>query len=235
MHPPPSGVLLVHGAWHTGNSTWASVATQLRESGVPAAVAELHRGSLAADTAAAVDALAELTSNGPAVACGHSYGGSVITGLPTDQVSHLVYLCATMPDEGETTLGLMAGAPRTPLFDAITWVDHEDGTAVLDPALAGEILHNRGSADERSAHATTLVPQCMRPGREEPEHIAWHHVPSTYVVCADDRALHPDLQRRMAQRATHTLTWDSDHSPFLAHGTELAEMLSALARPGVGL
>ena len=98
--PPSSsarGVLLVHGAWHTGEGTWREVAEGLRALGVPVAIAELHRGSVEADTAAAAQALAGLAEHGPAVAVGHSYGGHITSGLPVTSLHHLVYLCATSP------------------------------------------------------------------------------------------------------------------------------------------
>jgi pimeloyl-ACP methyl ester carboxylesterase len=49
---------------------------------------ELHRGSLAGDTAAVQAAVDEL--GGSAVVCGWSYGGAVITGLDLGAGSHLV-------------------------------------------------------------------------------------------------------------------------------------------------
>jgi hypothetical protein len=76
---------LVRGAWHTG-SAWDGVAGGLRKLGFPVAVAELHRGSLAADIAAAETALTQVIGSGPVVACGHSYGGAVITGLPPENL-----------------------------------------------------------------------------------------------------------------------------------------------------
>ncbi|MER5350212.1 alpha/beta hydrolase [Kitasatospora sp. NPDC002551] len=220
------GVLLVHGAWHTGHA-WDGVAAGLRARGVAVAVAELHRGSLAADTAAAETALDRLAGGGPAVVCGHSYGGAVITGLPPHKIDHLVYLAAMMPDRGETALGLLAGAPPTGLGTSM--VGDPAGTTTIDPEAAGGLFHAQLGEEERARHTAALVPQLMAPGHQPTTSAAWHRRPSTYVVCAEDRAMHPDLQRRFAARATHALTWHSDHGVFASHEEETIGLLHRLA------
>ncbi|SDT14718.1 Alpha/beta hydrolase family protein [Streptomyces sp. TLI_053] len=221
----PRGVLLVHGAWHTGHA-WDGVATGLRARGVVVAVAELHRGSLAADTAAAETALDLLPGGGPAVACGHSYGGAVITGLPPHRIDHLVYLAAMMPDLGETALGLLASAPPTDLRSSM--VGDPAGTTTIAPEAAGRLFHARLDPTERAHHTARLVPQTMAPGHQPTTGAAWHHRPSTYVVCTEDRVMHPDLQRRFASRATRTVTWPSDHGAFASHETETVDLLHRL-------
>ena len=75
-----------------------------------------------------------------------------------------------------------------------------------------------------------LGPQPMTTVLACPTAIAWRSVPSTYVVCTDDLAIHPDLQRIMARRCTEQLEWPVGHSPF-AHRPELvAALLVDLAR-----
>ncbi|MGW2396037.1 alpha/beta hydrolase [Kitasatospora sp. NPDC001664] len=223
---PSRGVLLVHGAWHTGHA-WDGVAAGLRARGVPVAVAELHRGSLAGDVAAAEAALDGLSGHGPAVVCGHSYGGAVITGLAPDRIGHLVYLAAMMPDQGETALGLLAGAPPTGLASAM--VGDRAGTTTIDPEAAGALFHALLSEEERARHTARLVPQVMAAGLQPTGRAAWRERPSTYVLCSEDRAVHPELQRRFAARATHTVTWRSDHGAFASHREETVELLHRLA------
>ncbi|WP_063783276.1 alpha/beta hydrolase [Streptomyces sp. XY431] len=223
------GVLLVHGAWHTGHA-WDGVAAGLRARGVAVAVAELHRGSLAADTAAAETALDQLPEGGPAVVCGHSYGGAVITGLPPHRIDHLVYLAAMMPDRGETALGLLAGAPPTDLRSSM--VGDPAGTTTIAPEAAGRLFHAQLGAEARARHTARLVPQTMAPGHQPTTDAAWHHRPSTYVVCTEDRVMHPDLQRRFASRATRAITWHSDHGAFASHEDETVDLLHRLATAG---
>lgn len=219
-----AGVLLVHGAWFT-SKMWDGVAAGLRDAGVRVAVTELHRGSLEADTQAARAALDTL--GGPAVVCGHSYGGAVITGLPPEQISHLVYLAATMLDTGEAALGLIQNEPSA-LHEAIRPADVE-GVTVLDPVLAGPGLAGTLSAAEQAEIVRELRPQQMAAGFQSPSSIAWRTRPSTYVICTEDKAIPAVVQERLAQRATSVLKWPSDHAVFRSHETETVDLLRLLA------
>jgi pimeloyl-ACP methyl ester carboxylesterase len=222
----PRGVLLVHGAWHTGRA-WNGVAARLRARGVPVAVAELHRGSLAADIAAAEAALDQILQFGSVIVCGHSYGGAVITGLPHQKIAHLVYLAAMMPDIGETALGLLASAPASDLSACM--LGDPSGTTTIDPEQAGKLFHAHLDEDQRAAHIAELVPQLMAAGHQATTNTAWRSRPSTYVLCTDDRVINPALQRRFGKRATNTVTWNSDHGAFASHETDTVELLVRLA------
>ena len=54
---------------------------------------------------------------------------------------------------------------------------------------------------------------------------AWKSIPSTYVLCTNDRVLAPEAQRRMAARADEIVEVDSDHSPFVLRAGVLADLL----------
>lgn len=221
----PGGVLLVHGAWFTG-AVWDGVAGRLRALGVPVAVAELHRGALSGDTAAAAAAAASIAGHGPVVACGHSYGGTVITGLEPATVAHLVYLAAPMPDEDEDSLGPLAAYP-TDLHSSI--LGDPAGITTIDPSKAGELFFSQVAPDARPALVAGLVSQDMTAGYEHPARVAWRSRPSTYISCTEDHVLHPDLQVRMSERATNAVTWDSDHAALISHEADLVALLARLA------
>lgn len=57
---------------------------------------------------------------------------------------------------------------------------------------------------------------------------AWQVLPSTYIVCTDDRILSVSAQEQMAENADTTVRIDSDHSPFLSCPRTLAEALSEI-------
>ncbi|WP_426997732.1 hypothetical protein [Pseudarthrobacter sp. N5] len=88
--------VLVRGLWHQP-AHFDRVAADLLGQGVAVCVPHLHRGSLEADTSVVQDALAGCPM--APVVVGHSYGGSVVTGL--DRVSHLIYVAAFVPAAGE--------------------------------------------------------------------------------------------------------------------------------------
>jgi pimeloyl-ACP methyl ester carboxylesterase len=228
--PGVAGVVLVHGAWH-GPWCWERVIAGLEEQGIAVRATELHRGSLPADTAAVQADVDALAGDGPVVVCGHSYGGAVITGLGPSNLAHLVYLCAFMLDEQETTLEWLTEAPLTALADAM--VLSEDNTYVtIDPGEARRAFYADCGDDVVTESIGRLQPQAMLPGGESPERIAWREVSATYVICELDDALHPEAQRRFAARAANTAVWPTAHSPFLSRPELVVELLAQLATAG---
>ncbi|WP_277210882.1 alpha/beta hydrolase [Isoptericola croceus] len=216
-------MVLVHGLYHCPEH-FAVVAERLRAAGVEVVLPELHRRSLLADTAAvqaAVDAL-----ECPPLVVGHSYGGSVITGVRG--AGHLVYLAAFVLDVGESAAGL--GGASAKLRGAIR--PGPDGATSLDPDQAAGVLY--GDCPEPLARWAIGLLRVQAPGcgRGTPEHHAWKHVPSTYVVCANDQAIDPGLQRMMAGRCTSVREWPTGHSPFVGRAELVVELVHELLSPG---
>ncbi|WP_258044668.1 alpha/beta hydrolase [Streptomyces sp. SM11] len=215
--------MLVHGLYHRPEH-FAGVAEPLRAEGIDVLVPELHRGSLPADTAAvqaAVDSLAE-----PPLMLGHSYGGSVITGVRGAR--HLVYLTAFVPDTGESAAALGGASPR--LQDAID--PEPDGSTSLRPDRAADVLYHDCSGPVAAWAVGLLRPQAPGCGRGVPTRHSWKDTPSTYVVCGQDRVIAPALQRRMASRCTEVREWRTGHSPFVGQPGLLVELLRELLVPG---
>lgn len=212
-------VVLVHGLYHRPEH-FALVAERLRTTGTEVVVPELHRGSLPADTAAVQAVINSLPE--PPIVLGHSYGGSVITGLRG--AGYLVYLAAFAPDVGESTADL--GGTSSQLQDSIT--PEPDGSTSLHPDRAADTLYG-DCPEPLAAWAVGLLrAQAAGCGRGIPEHHSWKHTPSTYVVCAQDRAIDPVLQRQMASRCTHVREWQTGHSPFVGQPDLIVELLQEL-------
>ena len=212
-------IVLVHGRCVTGGA-WDLVAGELRDRGRRVEVVELHRGSLLADTAAVqgvVDTLAE-----PVVVCGWSYGGMVITGLALDASSHLVYLCALMPAEGESAMDLGRRHPGG--LDALIGTD-KAGDLVLQGDDLDEILWADAPSETAAMARTILRPQAMQSLLEAPPRIAWQHTPSMFVVGRDDRVYHRQLVNEMAARAATVLEWDTSHAPLLSRPDLVVDLL----------
>jgi len=199
-----AAIVLVHGLYHRPEH-FALVAEPLRSAGTEVVVPELHKGSLSADTAAVqavIDSLPE-----PSIVLGHSYGGSVITGL--HESGHLVCLAAFVPAVGESAATLGGTSPQ--LQDAIN--PEPDGSTGLYPDRAAGTLY--GDCPEALAAWAVGLLRAQAPGcgRGIPERHSWKHTPSTYIVCAQDRAIAAGLQRKMASRCTYVHEWQTGHSP----------------------
>jgi pimeloyl-ACP methyl ester carboxylesterase len=219
--------MLVHGLWH-GAWAWDAVRAALADRGVPSVAVELPLTDLAADTAVVEDALDRFGR--PAVLVGHSYGGAVITAAGSHPlVRHLLYVAAFQLDDGETVNRLLPGQsfPQTRLAEALRASGDEIG---LDPDLGPRLLYGDAPADVAAAAAGRLRPVARAVFRGVPRAVAWRTVPSTYVVCADDEVVHPELQRAMAQRATHRLEWPGGHSPAATRPDELAALIAEAVR-----
>ncbi len=211
-------VILVHGMWHRP-AHLALLIQELRESGIRVVAPQLHRGSLAADTAAIQEAV-DATTIAPVVV-GHSYGGSVITGLRG--VHHLVFITAFVPDKGESSASLGGGEP---LIEAALITDRDSSTRI-DTSKAREYLYGDCSEAVSEWAATLLRSQAPGHGRGVPTYIGWHSTRSTYVVCKLDRALDPELQRVMSRRCDRTIEIATSHSPFISEPGKMARLINA--------
>jgi pimeloyl-ACP methyl ester carboxylesterase len=220
-------VVLVHGAWH-GPWCWERVTPLLDAAGVPwvapdlPSVARSSEGVGVAEDVAAVEAvLDELPGSEPAVLLGHSRGGRVISEAGThDRVGHLVYLAAFLVDEGEDTAEL--SRPVAPILRRAA-----DGTSLPDPSRAPAVFYNDCTPEDVAWALSQVRPNSA--GTPPEPRSAWRSKPSTYVVCALDQAILAVHQRRMAQRATSMVEWQTGHSPFISRPELVAELLIRLA------
>ena len=57
---------------------------------------------------------------------------------------------------------------------------------------------------------------------------AWRNVPSTYLVCAQDRSTPARLQREYAGRAGSVVELDTGHHPFLSRPAAVRDLVLGL-------
>lgn len=230
MSDPAATIMLVHGAWH-GSWCWEPVRQRLRDDGIATAVVDnpsvTRPGSgLHADgdnLRAALDA-----TPGPVVLVGHSYGGAVITDAGAHRnVVHLVYLTAFVLDAGENVMqNDLTGGEDMKLGDALLF----DGDLVnVEPSRIVEFFYHDCAPDVAAEAVARLRPMSVAAMGGVPRAVAWRDVPSTYVVCTDDRAIPVALQRSCAARLGEVVELPTSHSPFLSRPDDLARLLAGLA------
>jgi pimeloyl-ACP methyl ester carboxylesterase len=224
--------IFVHGLWH-GAWAWDETRAALAARGVHSHAVELPLTSLK-DDVAALDAVLD-TVPGDHVLIGHSYGGVVLTAVqPRPGLRHLIFLTAYQVDEQECMARVFPDLELPPpaLGPAIQR-DKARGITTLDPGIARDVLYNGVPDDVADAAIARLRPSALALFRESPGTASWRSVPSTYVVCAQDRALVATLQRAMAARATTTVEWPVGHSPAAACPQQIADLveLRAAAAP----
>ena len=150
-----------------------------------------------------------------------------------ERVAKLVYLAAFLPKDGEsasqTAFRDMPESAARAMRDSAVEGAHE-----FDPALAVEVFYNKCDPDVARWAVKHLRPQANRPVGAPVRLSAerWGAVPKVYVLCAQDKALPPEYQQWLCDRAPQVRqrVMDSDHSPFLSDPEGLAALLDEEAR-----
>jgi pimeloyl-ACP methyl ester carboxylesterase len=152
-------------------------------------------------------------------------------GLPTIPVSpsanaRICIFAAFMPDAGEHLGTLQSLEPNPALAGAVDV--SADRRLTLAPEFVGPGLY--GDCDDSTlGWASARLRPMLSETTEAVRSAAWRTIPSTYVICAQDRVILPSLQRRMAKRATRVVEWDTSHSPFASQPHLVAELIVVLA------
>jgi hypothetical protein len=142
-----------------------------------------------------------------------------------------VYLTAFALDAGESIGMLLGSLPRVSvaLNDAIRPLDN--GTSVLDPDTAVPALYGACPPAVAAASVARLSAQPFATFGQPVTGAAREGVPSTYVVCTEDRAIAVEHQQAMATRCDTVVTLHTDHSPFVSMVGDTADAIeAALAR-----
>ncbi len=236
-------ILLVHGAWH-GAWCWATLQAELDRRGVPSYAIDLpgHGASNlepsdlygdAAHLAVAIERIAERDGN-DIVLVGHSYGGAVIgqAMAVASTVAHLVYLTAFCLDEGEAVLSKLQSLPtvHTELGSGAMQNLPDGSGSTIIAERAARAFYGCCTAASAAAAAARLCMQPMPTFTQPVTSTPWKTIPSTYVRCLRDEAIHISHQDVMAVHCGVITTIDTDHSPFLSAVAETADILEPLAR-----
>jgi pimeloyl-ACP methyl ester carboxylesterase len=226
MSSKPS-IVFVHGFWG-GAAHWGKVVVALHERGYDSLHAvENPLTSLADDTERTQKMVKQI--DGPVLLVGHSYGGAVITqagDLPN--VAGLVYVAAFAPDAGESLAEISgwnasAGVGNVaPDSDGYLWIKQDKFRESFCQDLP---------ADEALVMAVTQKAPVASTFGDAVTDPAWKNKPSWYQVSASDRMIHPDTERRLAQRINPrgTIELDASHASMASQPTAIADLIDQAA------
>ena len=222
-------VVLVHGAWH-GSWCWEPLRELLEKRGIKTHAPDLKSGGAQVqdltDFYTDAEAVRQLTDSidAPVVLGGHSYGGNLISqaSAGSANIKHLVMIATVMFDVDEVWKEI-----TMPTADWLKRTEDGNALAILDKSRAIQLFFNRCSPSV-AAWASGKLHTYMgtKAISQRLTRAGWKAIPSTYVLCTDDRAIELRWQRRMAERATHSVELDSDHSPFLCMPDAVAEIFA---------
>lgn len=229
-------VVFVHGACvRDGSWWWHRTAELLQERGVlsmaPAlpscGEAGLPGGAggpgLSEDVAAVRQAL--LDSDKPTVVVAHSYGGIITAeaAAGVGSVRHLVMVSSYLPEVGQSLSDFGDGSPA-PFLD----VDPDAGTFGVRPELLVDTFLQDCDPEVQAQAADHLARQSVQVTGQRVGAAAWQQVPSTYLICAQDRGTPARLQREFARRAGSVVELDAGHHPFLSQPAAVRDLLLSL-------
>ncbi|MFJ6824036.1 alpha/beta hydrolase [Streptomyces niveus] len=216
-------IVLVHGFWG-GAAHWGHVITELNRRGhVSLHAVELPLTSLADDAERTARMVRQIP--GPVLLVGHSYGGAVITEagrLPN--VTGLVYVAAFAPDAGESPgqitqeLAPAAADNLVPDSDGYLWIKQDKyAESFCQDLPADEALIM--AVTQKAPLASTFGDNVTTP--------AWRSKPSWYQVSTEDRMIHPDNERRMAQRMNprKTVELPAGHASLASRPGEVTDLI----------
>jgi pimeloyl-ACP methyl ester carboxylesterase len=226
----PPTVVLVHGGFADA-SFWAPVIEDLQAHNLPVLAPPNPLRGLAHDAEYVASYVSQV--DGPVLLVGHSYGGAVITvaGASTPNAVGLVYVAAFVLDEGESFAEIFAQFGDTPLVGAVRPSKYPlaGGETAVELTIAPELYREAFAAD-LSEDVTRVLAVSQRPFaaifEDRAGAAAWKKLPSWAVVATEDKAIPPDAERHMAQRAgAQTIEVDASHSIALSQPTAVAELI----------
>ena len=228
MSNKPS-IMLVHGFWG-GAAHWAKVIVELNGRGYDSLHAvENPLTSLYDDAERTQKMLKQV--DGPVLLVGHSYGGAVITqagDLPN--VAGLVYVAAFAPDAGES-LGQISEWNVPAAAAAGNIAPDSDGYVWIKQDKFRESFCQDLPADEALVMAVTQKAPVGSTFGNAVSDPAWKKKPVWYQVSASDRMIHPDTERRMAERMNprSTIELDASHASLASQPSAIADLIDQAA------
>jgi pimeloyl-ACP methyl ester carboxylesterase len=195
-----------------------------------------------------VDQIRRISGGEPCVVVAHSMGGAVATAaaeLAPELFAELIYLTAFAPVAG-LPAGAYIGMPEC----ADTQVN---GLLAADPGDIGALRIDTGDrhaairscfygdVDEVTADAAIALLSPDAPLGVATEALTvtperFGRMPHSYIVCTEDNAIPPALQRRFVREIdavsaapTTVVEMTTSHSPFLSRPAELADVISRTA------
>jgi pimeloyl-ACP methyl ester carboxylesterase len=228
MSNKPS-VVLVHGFWG-GAAHWAKVIVELNGRGYDSLHAVENPLTSLYDDAERTQKMVKQV-DGVVLLVGHSYGGAVITqagDLPN--VVGLVYVAAFAPDAGEN-LGQISEWNVAPTAAAGNVVPDSDGFVWIKQDKFRESFCQDLPADEALVMAVTQKAPVGSTFGDAVSDPAWKKKPTWYQVSTSDRMIHPDTERRMAERMNprSTIELDASHASLASQPSAIADLIDQAA------
>jgi len=226
----------VHGACvQDGSWWWHRTAEQLQDRGVSSVAPALPSCGETGQPGGAggpglpedVAVVRQVLQDGdePTVVVAHSYGGIVTAEAASGvgSVRHLLLISSYLPEVGQSLSDFGDGGPA-PFLD----IDPDAGTFGVRPELLVDTFLQDCDPEVQADAAGHLARQSVQVIGHPVGAAAWQQLPSTYLVCAQDRGTPVRLQREYARRAGRAVELDAGHHPFLSQPEAVRNLVLGL-------
>jgi pimeloyl-ACP methyl ester carboxylesterase len=236
--------VLVHGGFH-GAWCWERLIPELGKRGHEAVAIDLPGHGKRVDEEASLagyrDAVAEVIEGGD-VLVGHSMGGfvvSVAADVAAERLSHVMYLDAGLPIEGQPMTAAGAG-DLSGQISSIEVIDDGRRMRFCSNEAATAFFYHDCSPDIAQWACSKLTPQQLAPMMEAisiPRFWA-ADLPRSLILCRHSRsssAGEAGTKQTIARLGVEPFWMDSSHSPFLGQPGACADlMIEAIGRAPIG-
>jgi pimeloyl-ACP methyl ester carboxylesterase len=220
---------LVHGSTQNA-SCWDLLVTELERNGHDAVRMNLPTNEPDGSATRYADVIAEAIPphREDAIVVAHSASGLFLPLVPQKRrVRRLVFLAAVIPQIGKSLLDQVNN--EKDMFNP-EWLG-EDPTK--DDQLALRFLFHDCSPERSTWALSTMSLMFARQAILEVCPVSvWPDVPSSYIVCSEDRTIQPQWSRRAARKGLGVVPIElpGGHCPYVSRPAELAHVLASLGQ-----
>ncbi|RDW56489.1 hypothetical protein BP5796_13130 [Coleophoma crateriformis] len=243
-------LIFTPGAWHTPE-IFSEVFSELEPLGfkcIGYSLLAVGHEPAVKDLQPDIDAIRQLVSDEAdtgkdIVVVAHSWSGIVVSGAleglgkvsretegKKGGVVRIAYISAFVPDEGVSLIQAFGGSPPEWYDVKEPWVMPKTPIPTFYHDLPAPVAESWASKLVRHSYATKTA------GAKS---AAWRTIPSTYLICEDDRAIPAFVQEGMVKACQdagapmETERTFTGHSPFLVKPDEVANFVRRAAGEGV--
>ena len=218
-----SNIILTHGTWTDGSSSWGKVIPILQNSGHRVIAVQLALYSLADDIATVKRAI-DLFGP-PVILVGHSYGGFVISNAAYNNpnVKGLIYLAAFAPNDGQSLSDLVDSSKLPNGF----LVYDSGGFVYVNPEMFPQLCAQDVDLSQAKIMSSTQKPFNSSILAEKSGPPAWRQLPTWYQISEHDRIIPPALQYMFAKQmnANSAISLPSSHMSIVSYPNSISQLI----------
>lgn len=223
--------ILIHGAW-MGSWVWRDIEKILINHGHKVITPDLTMDLVKIKFNQYINYLTELINNQSekVTLVGHSMAGMIISALAElapNNISHLVYLCAFLPQNGESIFDIIRKFQVDNKIEVTLQANNL--LCIVKDNFIEEKFFNCCSKNDVIRAKSLMRPQSTRILYEKVKlsNENFGSIKKSYIKCTQDNIIHSITQNKMIKRQSvdYIYSMDTDHCPFFSKIHELIQIL----------